>query len=383
MDPLVKIPQDLHILVFQHFSVTEILEFSEISQEWFEKLAKSKCLKKMKFSLKSWRFLKGTRQQQTEEKTQVLRNSIRQYQSVAIDCRFDRNLSEEFWKFLEFAAPFVRELKIRSIKLDSPKVFPLPKLKVLKLTYISSDIRNILLTSSNSLTKLKLKMESPLKWNETLSVDQGSIMAVRGCMEKNQDLEELELHGSVQYNTFFDGDFSEVVKFRLKTLKIKTGMRLALISERNEQHFLNFLETQSSSLQNFFIDVCRPNVIQQAFNQMPSVTSFHIDVMMMSDYKVRDLELNLNERIVDLKIPYVSHLEDIKAFLEVAPNLRSLFVAHLSHETMEFIAWNLMSLTELKFRYDEIDCEGFYEQLKDDHPDVNQNIEMIVDYEYT
>ena len=382
MDPLIKISSDIHDLLFQHFDAAEVLDFSKISPEWYEKIAISTCMRKVKFSLKLWKNSAGTKQQQTDEKILVIHNTTRRYQSVAIDCRFDKNLSEEIWNFLEFSAN-LRELKIKSIKLDAPKSIVLPKLKILKLTYVSSTVRNILLTSSSSLTKLKLKMESPLRWSETQRADRESLQQVRNCMEMNQNLEELELHASAQYKTFFDEDFSDVVRFQLKSLKIKTGMRLALISEKNEQHFLNFLKTQSKTLQNFFIDVCRPNVIYHAFNFMPAVTSFHIDVMVMNDFKVRDLKLSLNENIVDLKIPYVSHLEDIKAFLEVAPNLKSLFVAHLSHETMEFIAWNLMNLTMLKFRYDEIDCEGFYEQLKDDYPDVNQNIEMIVDYEYS
>lgn len=383
MDPLVKIPTDLHNLLLQHFDAKEVLEISKISTEYFETIAKaSTCMKKIKFALKFWKNSAGTKQQQTDEKIQVIHNTIRNYQSVTIDCRFDKNLSEEFWNFLEFAAPHVIELKIKSIKLDSPSIIAFPKLQILKLTYVPTNVRNILITSSAALTRLKLKMESPLRWSEIRS-DQESLSQVRTCMQRNQKLEELELHGSVQYNTFFDADFSDVARFELKTLRVKTGMRLALISERNEQNFLNFLHTQSASLKTFFIDVCRPKIIQHAFNFMPAVTSFHIDVMMMNDYKVKDLKLNLNERIVDLKIPYVSHLDDIKAFLEVAPNLQSLFVAHLSHEAMEFIAWHLMNLTVLKFRYDEIDCEGFYEQLKDDYPDVNQNIEMIVDYEYS
>lgn len=383
MDPLIKISSDIHDLLFQHFDAAEVLDFSSISPEWYEKIAISTCMKKVKFSLKLWKNSAGTKQQQTDEKIRVIHNTTRRYQSIAIDCRFDKNLSEEIWSFLEFSSPNLRELKIKSIKLDAPKSLVLPKLKTLKLTYVAPTVRNILLTSSSSLTKLKLKMESPLRWSETQRADQESLQQVRNCMEMNQNLEELELHASAQYKTFFDEDFSDVVRFQLKSLKIKTGMRLALISEKNERHFLKFLKTQSKTLQNFFIDVCRPNVIYHAFNFMPAVTSFHIDVMVMNDFKVRDLKLNLNENIVDLKIPYVSHLEDIKAFLEVTPNLKSLFVAFVSHETMEFIAWNLMSLTVLKFRYDEIDCEGFYEQLKDDYPDVNQNIEMIVDYEYS
>lgn len=161
-------------------------------------------------------------------------------------------------------------------------------------------------------------------------------------------------------------------------------MRLALISEEVERNLLKLLTLQSKCLKSFFIDVCRPNVIQFVFNEIPTLTSLQIDVMVMSgDYKISDLNLNLNENITDLKIPYVSHNEDIREFLELAPNLKSLFISHLSHQTLRYIAWNLHNLKILKFRFDEINCEGFYEQLRDDNPEVNQNIEMIVDYDYS
>lgn len=384
MDPLEQLSADIHYLVFQHFDARDILEATKISQKWHETVGDSAvCMRKIKFSLKFWKKLAGTKQEQTEEKVKVIQATERCYQNLSIDCRFDKSLSAEFWKKLKILDLSVTELKIKSMKMDFLTPLMLPKLQVLKLTYVPTSIRNILLSSCNNLTKLKLKMESPLKWSETSRPDQESISCIKACMARNQKLQDLELHGSIQYNSFFDEDFSDIVRFQLKSLKVKTGMRLALISEKNESNFINFLYTQSNYLQSFFIDVCRPNVIQHVFNRMPALNSIQIDVMIMNSYKVRELELSLNERILDLKIPYVNHHYDIKEFLEVVPNLASLFVAHLSHETMELIARNLMSLRTLKFRYDEIECEEFYEQLKDDFPDVNQNIEMIVDYEYT
>lgn len=131
-----------------------------------------------------------------------------------------------------------------------------------------------------------------------------------------------------------------------------------------------------------FIDVCRPRVVEHIFNKMSNLTSIHVETL-MTDYSAKDLNLRLNERVVDLKIPYVNRHEDIREILSITPNLETLFVAHLSHETMNYIAYNLMKLTTLKYRYDEIDCEILYETLKDQNEEVNQNIEMIVDYEYS
>lgn len=115
---------------------------------------------------------------------------------------------------------------------------------------------------------------------------------------------------------------------------------------------------------------------------MQALKSVQIETV-LTDYKIRDLNLNLNEHVVDLRIPYINRNQDIREMLGVFPNLTRLFVAHLSHETMEYIAWNLQKLRLLKYRYDEIDCESLYEKLREENPEVNQDIEMIVDYDYT
>lgn len=384
MDPLRGIIGDLHDLIFQHLNTNEILEYSTISKRWYEKIGNSRrCMKKIRLALKFWR--STAKEQQIEEKLKILKSISRRYQNISIDCRFDKRVSAEFWNLLSVLADNIVSLKIKSINvtIDSSKpLFQLNKLEELKLVYVPVNIRNIMLSSCNPV-KLKLKLVSPLNWSKTSKTDTESLSCIRHFMTTNERLKDVEIYGAIQYRFFFDEDFSKLIKFRLNTLKIKNDLRLSLIPEECERNLIDFLATQSESLEKIFIDVCRPAVIHQVFNNMKNLATIHIETVVMTDFKVRDLNLKLNENVVDLRIPYITNNQDIKEILQYTPNLTSLFVAHLSIETMEFVAWNLKKLTLLKYRYDEIDCENLYDRLKEQNVDVNQNIEMVVDYEYT
>lgn len=384
MDPLRNIIGDLHDLILQHLNTNEILEYSTVSKYWYKKIGNSRqCMKKIRLALKFWR--STAKEQQIEEKLKILKSISRRYQNISIDCRFDKRVSAEFWNLLSVLADHIVQLKIKSINvtIDSSKpLFKLRKLEELKIVYVPVNIRNVLLTSCNPV-KLKLKLVSPLNWNKTNKTDNESLLCIKHFMTTNERLKDVEIYGAVQYRFFFDEDFSKLIKFRLNSLKIKNDLRLSLIPEECERNLIDFLATQNESLEKVFIDVCRPAVIRQVFNNMKNLTLIHIETVVMTDFKVRDLNLQLNENVVDLRIPYITNNQDIKEILQYTPNLTSLFVAHLSIETMEFVAWNMKKLVTLKYRYDEIDCETLYDRLKAENVDVNQNIEMIVDYEYT
>lgn len=387
MDPLRGVSCDLHELIFQHFNTPEIIEYSTISKHWNFKIGTSRrCMQNIKLTLKYWR--STSKELQIEDKLKVMRGTIRQYRNVSIDCRFDKRLSSEFWILLNKLADHLVTLKIKSINVPldiNIKPFELCRLDELKLVYVPIAVRNVMLLSSNP-TKLKLKLVSPLNWNKTNKTDSESLMCIRNFTSNNDQLRDLEIYGAVQYRFLCDDDLSPLIKFRLQSLKIKNDLRLSLIPEECESNLINFLSTQSESLERIFIDVCRPAVIKQIFNNMKNLKLIHIETMttvQQTDFRARDLNLRLNENVVDLRIPYITNNQDIQEILQYTPNLVSLFVAHLSVETMEFVAWNLKKLTILKYRYDEIDCETFYERLRDANVDVNQHIEMIVDYEYT
>jgi F-box domain len=379
MNPLVRISSELHELIFQHFDYADVLSASNVSKYWYEDVGKSK-ISMSKIKLKFW---KSTDKNQTERIIKILKVITRDYQHLSIDCRFDKTLSLEFWKlFTSHLASTLISLKIKSIRIDNPSCVEIKKLKELKLVYVPTSIRNLLLKSITSLKRITLKFVSPLNW-KCPKTDSESIDCIKRFIENNEKLEDLEVYGAVQYSLLFDEDLSRSVNFRLNSLKIKNDMRLALIPERIEENVINFFSTQCSSLQKIFIDVCRPNVIQFIFNKMTQLKSVQIETV-MTEFHAKELNLNLNEHVTDLSIPYVNKHEDVRNILEMTPNLCSLFVAHLSVETMEYIAFSLKKLNTLKYRYDEIDCEELYERLKNQNPEeVNQNIDMIVDYEYS
>lgn len=43
---------------------------------------------------------------------------------------------------------------------------------------------------------------------------------------------------------------------------------------------------------------------------------------------------------------------------------------------VDYLAWNAKKLEQLNFKTIFLDVEEHYEQLKADHPEVNQNIEI-------
>lgn len=391
MDPFSNILQEVHHFVLQHLDVREVLGASEVSKQWSDCIGSSQvCMKKIKFVVKFqtiWISQQQPKQLtkrlgQTDEIIKLFQGIKRNYKNVEVDFKFDRTLSIAFGEFLKEAGQFVTNLKVKNISEQLP-VLQYPKLEVLKLSGVPTSVRDDYLSNTSSLKKLILKADLPRSMPSRASnLDKDPLVCLQHFIKTNHSLVELEIHGAAHYVTFFKSDLSKAVNFRLNTLKVKNGMRLAHISEEYEKNLISFLATQSSSLKSVFIDVCRPAVIQHAFNKLPALTSLHLDVMFMISYEVKELKLHLNQRIVDLKISYISKESDIKEFLSLTPNLSSLFVGNLSHATTEYIARNMQHLEILKYRYDKLDCQAFYDELKLDFPEVNQHIHMIIDYQY-
>lgn len=378
MDPLESLPSDVHYLVYQHFNFKEILqEISQVSKLWYDSAGRSNyCMKKIKLSLKYGKHSVGSMQEQTEEILGVMQNTNRLYQNISIDCRYITKLSSEFWKLLEVLKSSVTELKIKSIRLDDLTPLYFSKLKALKLMYVPSNIRDVLLSSTSSLTQLKLEIDSPLQWSKLSKPDQKSVECIKDCLQRNHLLQEFELHGPTQYHSFFDEDFSSIVRFQLTSLRIRSPKRLVFVTEKNESNFLNFLMTQSNCLKSIFIDVCRPDVIKHIFSRMPGLNSIHLNTVMLNTGMVKELQLGLNERILVLKIPYVRGDSEIIELLAVVPRLELLFIFELSEETMEYVARNMLNLKTLQYCCGG-DCINYYNRLKDKCPEVNQNIEII------
>lgn len=386
MDPLEYIVPDVYDLFLQHFCAADFRKISRISRNWNEVAGQSSAvMKKVKLALDKPRRSKTSQEDAlllAEQINRVIMNTTRRYQNLSVAFRVGTQFSIEFVKLLEYLEPTLSELKMKSLRLEYSGAITLPKLRVLKLTFMPLTVTNILLNGCSSLTKLKLKLVPQMKWPENTWTERETLDCIRSFLERNQMLEDMELRGSTFYKAFFEEDNSDVIRFKLKRLKVRSVMRLTSISEEMERNLVKFLATQSRTLETFCIDVCRPTVIEHVFNKMLALTTVHLDVMILNEYRIKDLQLNLNERIVDLSMPYITRHDDLREIVQIVPNVATLFISHLSHDKVELIARSLPSLRTLQYRHDEVNCQDFYEQLKTDFPEVNQSIRMVIDYEY-
>ncbi|CRK98423.1 CLUMA_CG011781, isoform A [Clunio marinus] len=386
MDPFEQLPSDAYDLILQHLEFEDILNSFLVSKYWHQIISSQKCMEKIKLNLKLWKVMPETiKKRKIEDTIKIVKTTVRKYRSLSVNCKFDENLSQEFWKLLEFLAESLIDLKIINIRLKSVSSMSLPNLQCLRLTDVPIEIRNSILGSCSSLKKLKIKTDASngLRTGK-LGADTESIECIKKFMQRNHSLTDLEIIGESVFKSFFNENISDVSKCQLQSLRIKTDMRLMLITEMNDINIVRFLTKQCNSLKSFYIDTCHKSVILFTFNSMPSLTSFQSDVMIMDmeDYSNNDFNFRLNENIDDLRITYISHSFGLKACLSCAPNLKKLFIGHLTHELMEFIARNLKHLMILKYRFSEHDCHGYYEKLKHDYPEINRHIRLIVDILY-
>lgn len=386
MDPFNLISRDIHSLILQHFNGSNIMKLSEVSIDWHENFAKHPdAMKKIKLLMKS----NSRTKEEFDEKLDVIKNSIREYRVIVIHCQLQKALSDEFWKFLKLQSNHLEELKIKNIGFDlDPTPMKLKNLRVLKLTLASIGVRNALITSTTRLKFLKLKQISPMMLNfqppAFAKNDTESVECMKMFRSMNPELEEIELHGGMQYYTLFCNDNKsddERPRFQLKSLRIKTQSRLSLIPEYVERNLISFLNTQKS-IQKFSIDVCRKDVILHAFNKMPNLTHLHLNILLMEEYRVNEFGLTFNERLIELQIPYINNKDDIIEFLKLTPNLENLFLNHIFPDGIDFIARNLMQLKKLRFRIGHQESINLYERLKRNsyENDINRNITLIQDF---
>lgn len=145
------------------------------------------------------------------------------------------------------------------------------------------------------------------------------------------------------------------------------------ITTKVEENLLKFLKQQKKTLETFFFDFSSDKIIELAFKGLPALTSAGLLNSQPGKFKQ-------NPRIKNLEIPYIDDMPSILKFVDATPNLENLFVGEVSKELVDHLAWNNASLRSLNFKMIDTEAEEHYEQLKSDHSEVNQNIE-IWDYE--
>lgn len=386
MDPFKSLPRELIENILQFLDVSECLNVvSLLSKEWYDVVGSSNhCMSKTRLNLRSKR--KTDFPERIETIKWMSRKESRKYQHLQINCLLDEENSREVFEFLA-TLPSAVSINIRSMKFDPDeevRKIALPKLEELKMMFIPRQAMNSFLTSTSTLKRLILRNEFPLCYDGIdYSPSEVTVHCVKNCIWRNKQLEELELQGRPHFLSFFTDDLTRNVGFKLKKLVVKIEMPIDKVTPELEANFITFLNHQAATLDHVYLDNCGPTLIKHVFNEMPNLTSIRLDVVINDrpdKMLIKDINLELNEKVKHLELPYIVLLEDVKEFLDLTPNVEHLLINHINPRLLGFATKSLPKLQTLTYRHDNCigTCETTYNDMKIENQDINLGIELLL-----
>lgn len=341
MDPLVNIVPELYDWVFQQLDVNCFHELTQVTPKWNYELGKSLVMmEKVRLAISSMT-LDGD---QLSEINGAIQRTTRRYRNASV-CYFEivgAAFSNELLNALEIMSPTLVKLEINCNVVLEEKPFDkinLSGLKVLKVGCVPENMLNHLLARCNSLVKLQLISIAFPNFD-----DHPSIPSLRSFLKRNQSLKEIEVTGEY-CNPFFEDDNSDVVRFKLKKLKIRNAIQKFWIGNGVERNLKNFLATQSQNLEKLHINICGPDAVEYIFNEMLALKNLSF----LYDVGVRFLQLNVNKNIVKLSIFGFKFEDDFEKMIRVVPRLTALMTSELTPKRMEIISRFLPSLQTIKY----------------------------------
>lgn len=363
MDPLIKVPEELHDLIFQHLNV---LQASEISISWYNSVAASReCMKnvKLKYDVPYEDF------DMCEKKADCyigLVKTPRKYKSIQINCHRCLSFSNLCWKLVSNQERMI-EFDINNMILKGTVAeIMLPNLERLQ-------VRNKMSSQSISLFG-RFKNSKNIKKLELISIETAFTETLQNVslienLQIHQNLVELRLSSNI-FDILFRSDVAATLKFKLKVLQIHTELRCHIMERQDiDRNFNKFLLTQRECLESISLPRVRQfyskALLHTIFNDLKA-----LKVVCLSNRHFEDgdhepfLLQTKNTNIKKLSFGYQWQPIAIMELLTAAPNVVELKVDVITKEIINFAAKNLKKLKRLDWL---LDWEGgikYYKKLK-------------------
>jgi hypothetical protein len=349
---------NLFEIIFQHFTVLELITVSEVNTFWYDSIASSrKFMKKIKIVL--------GKEKLTENKfIKLLKNSSRKYQNFELTaCHFmTRDFSDEIENFLSLPQHEWKNITLKgacfSSMWDVHKV-----LKAVKNDVEYLEISDITLISSNGgkqnlkfpvLKSLKLKnldrkiFEECFLLCENLqhlyllegyfSLGSKGTQTLLSLLKNNKTLHRLYISSHI-FNQIFYKDITENLSLKLKSFALENVFE-ALFDETARLNFFYFLLSQMNHLERVKLTWMGAEVLKLLF-LMPKLT--HVELTKIHSEKTnipwKCLNLRRSLSIIHLDYEDVSCSEMVfEALLNATPSLKTLRVHTLNQKMMDYLA---------------------------------------------
>lgn len=358
-DPLDRIHEDLHDLVFQHLNGNDILNASEVSSQWYTSTSTSKA----SMSQIQLKIVKPI--QQANTMFDLINNSYKLFQNIIFSCNYDESLINNCFKIVcKHAKVIVNVEAIDMILNDNGLIqtIKLPHLRALSLRGFKSnhvnELYSMFLAASTCLYSLKLDIH----------IDE----QVFKCLKYNNKLTELDISQQT-IDALFAKDITVLVKFKLKILRANIHKMSSIVVA----HFTKFLQTQAPTLESLHLARVPAKVFPIIFNEMHLLQKFYFQSFTGS---MTDIIINQNCCIQSLEMRHEYMLERIKPFIDATPNVQLLFVERITQNLLEFLS-KLKKLKRVNYMHEtDFDFNNNYDDaLNMTLPNIIRHIEYFND----
>lgn len=365
MDPLTKLPEELGDLIFQHFTVDEILETSFVSTSWYEHIGKSTTAMSKIWLNAGDRFFNPPK-----EDFKLFINSPRKYENFRIS-EMENGLLfvvfpkrkwkraqldiqsfityKEYVKLLEIVEGSICELQIFDMNIEDVKCDENLRFKNLKKLRLSSLTLVGLRPFMKSFHKLShLVIEDIFD----LSIAENGKEILMEILSLNSQINCLSLNSKIL------GKILDVkLPNELKNVKNLNKILIEFDEEKNfPQNFYKNFEIFFTIQQNLtwiILCDCAENLIFiKIINHIKTLKRLSIDYFDDTSFEIipENLKFNHNNSIkhLDFDLDGLT-LDFLKPFLFACKQIEILYVFHLAPETLAFLTDEIKSLKLVKY----------------------------------
>lgn len=359
-DPMIKISEEIHQLLFQHLNGRDVLNCFEVSKTWNNFCKQSNfCARKYNLYVK---------ESFDENDRTMLQESNRKYLNMICDF-YQPTMIQSYSNLKKLSLRFCVPNKISDVQFTNLETLIIQKCPG-KL-YNPDHIVQCFKIFSRCTTLKFLEMYE--------AITEENVNLIWDLLQNNTGLKTLKIHPCSEFYHLFSGDYISNMAFRLTRLHYAIPEKFKITGTEFERNVVNFFKRQDK-LRILDMNQATAKMMNAAFSNMKHIET--IRVLRISG--LEGLELEMCESLTEFILPNTPGLIYIntnaifehKSFIDAAPNLELLYVFTLTKEIVDYIARKLLKLKILSYnKNDGPDAKKFYRTMQRTIPSVmNRNI---------
>lgn len=338
IDPMLRIPNELHALIFQHLDSYEsidktIIRSSEVSKTWFNftkdsdifidaiefhcdfgEISFEKLTRKYKtFNLVCDYETRSTVDESFQSFVNLMQNVSANLTELTIFLKFD---------VFEFSPESIKPPNMQHLKVESKRRLSLGKLvKFLRSENLKTfEVKNFILDPDDAEDFITF-----------LSI--------------NKNLKELVLDKCEGLEHIFKSGIAQRIQFQLVQLLLPIYEHVSLL--KIGHNINSFLLQQIKSLE--YLDLIHVSgaMLNTVFAHSKLLQYFRF--LKLSDSPAYDLFTETIHSLQYLKLPFMYRVDYIKPYIRCAPNLKELSIGGLSEEILDYVADHIPHLEEILY----------------------------------